>query len=96
MYCGAIPITNAHAFMHPPLRHGIEALTFTTIAEFHAAIQEAQAMTPQRIATMRQAVCRYYRVHLEPTAWWRRFVASDTPRLLMIAGELSVPLMSRQ
>jgi len=96
MYCGAIPITNAHAFMHPPLRHGIEALTFSTIAEFHAAIQEAQAMTPQRIATMRQDVCRYYREHLEPAAWWRRYVASAGTRLLMNAEELSVPLRSRQ
>jgi hypothetical protein len=95
MYCGAIPITNVHAFMHPPLRHGIEALTFTTIAEFHAAIQEAQAMPPHRIAAMRQAVALYYHEHLEPAAWGRRFVASGATRLLMNAEELSVPLISR-
>lgn len=94
LYCGAIPITNAHAWMHPPLRHGIEALTFTTIAEFHAAIEEAQVMAPQRITAMRQAVARYYREHLEPAAWWQRFVASGATRLLINAEELSVPLIS--
>lgn len=94
LYCGAIPITNGHAFMDPPLSHSIEALTFTTIAEFHAAIQEALAMPPERIAAMRQAVARYYQQHLEPTAWWQRFVESRASRLLMNAEELSVPLMS--
>lgn len=96
LYCGAIPITNAHAFMDPPLRHGIDSLTFTTIPEFHAAIQEALAMPPERIAAMRQAVARYYRQHLEPSGWWRRFVASDSTSLLANAEELSVPLMSKR
>ena len=92
-YSGAIPITNSHAWMHPHLRHGIEALTFTTIPEFHAAIQEALVMPPERVAAMRQAVARYYQQHLEPAAWWRRFVASGAPQLLINAEELSVPLM---
>ena len=94
LYSGAIPITNAHTWMHPPLRHGVEALTFTTIAEFHAAIQEALVMPPERIAAMRQAVARYYQQHLEPAAWWRRFVASNPTSLLINAEELSVPLMT--
>jgi hypothetical protein len=93
MYCGA-PITNAYAFMNPSLRHGIEALTFTTIAKLHAAIQEAQAIPDQRIAAMRQAVACYYRERLVPLSWWRRFVALGANGLLMNADELSVPLMS--
>jgi hypothetical protein len=95
LYCGAIPITNAHAFLHPPLRHGIEALTFETLAEFHAAIREAQTMPPERIAAMRRAVSAYYRNHLEPASWWRRFMDASATTLLVNAEELSVPLMTR-
>jgi hypothetical protein len=94
LYSGAIPITNAHTWMHPPLRHGIEALIFTTIAEFHAAIEEALVMPPERMAAMRQAVARYYQQHLEPVNWWRQFVKSRASSLLMNAEELSVPLMA--
>jgi hypothetical protein len=94
LYSGAIPITNAHMFMDPPLSHGIDSLTFTTIAEFYAAIQEALTMHPERIVAMRQAVARYYQQHLEPAAWWQRFVASKPTVLLINAEELSVPLMT--
>jgi hypothetical protein len=94
LYCGAIPITNAHTWMHPPLRHGIEALIFETTNEFHAAIEEAQAMPPLRVAAMRRAVTIYYRNYLEPASWWRRFMGGPITTLLVNAEELSVPLMT--
>ncbi len=94
LYCGAIPITNAHAWMHPPLRHGVEALTFETLNEFHAAIDEALAMPEPRVQAMRRAVASYYREHLEPANWWRRVVESRATRILVNAEELSVPLMA--
>lgn len=94
LYCGAIPITNAHTFMDPPLRHGIEALTFETTNEFHAVIEEALAMPEPKVQAMRQAVATYYQQHLEPAAWWQRFVASKPTALHINAEELSVPLMS--
>jgi hypothetical protein len=94
LYCGAIPITNAHTWMHPPLRHGVEALTFETRKEFHAAIHEALAMPEPRVQAMRHAVASYYREHLEPESWWRRFVKSSATMLLVNAEELSVPLMA--
>lgn len=93
LYSGAIPITNAHAWMHPPLRHGVEALTFTTIAEFHAAIAEALAMPEPTLQAMRRAAASYYIQHLDPANWWRRFVNSRESRVLVNAEELSVPLM---
>ncbi len=94
LYCGAIPITNAHAWMHPPLRHGIEALTFQTTIEFHAVIEEALAMPEPRVKAMRRAATSYYKEHLEPARWWQRFVESRASRLLMNAEELSVPLLT--
>jgi hypothetical protein len=94
MYSGAIPITNAHDFMYPPLRHGVDALIFNTLSEFYAAIEEAQSMPEYRIISMRRNVAKYYQDHLEPVAWWRRFIASGDTRLLVNAEEISVPLMS--
>ena len=94
MYSGAIPITNAHDFMHPPLRHGVDALIFSTLSEFYDVIEEAQSMPESRIISMRQNVAKYYQDHLEPVAWWRRFIASGDTRLLVNAEEISVPLMS--
>lgn len=95
MYCGAIPITNSHTFMHPPLRHGIEAITFQTLQDFHLAIEEVQSMSEEAILRMRYAVLRYYREHLEPISWWRRFIALGESSLLINAEELSVPLISK-
>jgi hypothetical protein len=94
LYCGAIPITNSYTWMHPPLRHGIEALTFETTNDFHTAIKEALAMPEPKVQAMRQAVATYYQQHLEPAAWWQRFVASKPTALLINAEELSVPLMT--
>lgn len=94
MYCGAIPITNAHRYMHPPLRHGVEALTFETMAEFHAVIERAQLMSEEEIRAMRKAVVSYYRNHLDPILWWHRFMASGESVLLINAEEVSVPLRS--
>jgi hypothetical protein len=94
LYCGAIPITNAHTWMHPPLRPGVEALIFETTNEFHAAIKEALAMPEPRVQAMRRAAASYYKEHLEPARWWQRFVESRASRLLMNAEELSVPLMT--
>jgi hypothetical protein len=94
LYCGAIPITNSHTWMHPPLRHGVDALTFCTIAEFHAAIEEALMMPESKMQAMRHAAANYYKEHLEPARWWQHFVESRASRLLMNAEELSVPLLT--
>lgn len=94
LYCGAIPITNAHRFMHPPLRNGVEALTFETISEFHDAILLAQSMSESDIAAMRSAAIQYYLNYLEPIAWWNRLLSSSSSTLLVNAEELSVPLMT--
>ena len=94
MYNGTIPITNAHAFMHPPLRHGVEALTFNTLSEFYTAIEEAQSMPESVISAMRKNVSKYYQAHLNPSTWWRRFIASGDTKLLVNAEENSVCLMS--
>lgn len=94
MYCGSIPITNAHHFMYPPLRHGVDALIFNTLSEFDAVIGEALAMPEHLIATMRRNVAKYYQDHLEPAAWWLRFAASGDTKLLVNAEEVSVPLIT--
>jgi hypothetical protein len=94
MYNGTIPITNAHAFMYPPLQHGVNALTFNTLAEFDEAIDEAQSMPESLITAMRLNVAKYYRDYLDPSSWWCSFVASGDTNLLVNAEELSVPLMT--
>jgi hypothetical protein len=93
LYCGAIPITNAHAYMDPPLQHGVEALTFMTLQEFHEVIQQARSMPVAEVARMRAAAARYYRDHLDPRGWWERLTTDRPDRLLVNAEELSTPLM---
>ena len=65
MAVGTIPITNYPEWFFTPLRHGINALTFTTVEELGKAIDLARRMSDAQIAEMRKNVIAYYEEHLE-------------------------------
>jgi hypothetical protein len=65
MAVGTIPITNYPEWFFPPLKHGLNALTFTTVEELGDAIDLARRMSDTQIAEMRKNVIAYYEEHLE-------------------------------
>ncbi len=64
MAVGTIPITNYPEWLFPPLRHGIDALTFSTIPELRDVIDLARRMSETQIAEMRANVIAFYEAHL--------------------------------
>lgn len=78
MAVGTIPITNYPEWFSPPLRHGINALTFTTIEELGKAIYLARRMSDKQIAEMRRNVIAFYETHLELKSFVARLM--EDPR----------------
>jgi len=74
MAVGTIPITNYPEWFFPPLKHGINALTFTTIDELGEAIEFARRMSDTQIARMRINVSAYYEAHLELKSFVKRLM----------------------
>src|SRR5258705_530088 len=69
MAVGTIPITNYPEWLFPPLRHGINALTFSTVEELGDAIDFARRMSDTQIAEMRSNVIAFYQSHLDRGAF---------------------------
>jgi len=74
MAVGTIPLTNYPEWFFPPLRHGINALTFTTVEELGNAIDLARRMSDTQIAEMRRNVIAYYQEHLELKSFVTRLI----------------------
>jgi hypothetical protein len=64
MAVGTIPITNYPEWLFPPLKHGVNALTFSTITELGQALDFARRMSDAQIAQLRKNVIAYYETHL--------------------------------
>lgn len=92
MFCGAIPITNAGAFMAEPLTDGINSLEFQDVEGLVAVIERALAMDESEMARMRDTVRDYYDQFLEPKAFAEAFVHTKSRRILVNAEEKSAPL----
>jgi hypothetical protein len=74
MAVGTIPITNYPEWLFPPLRHGIDALTFSTRSELGDVIDEARRMSERRIVAMREKVIAFYESHLALKPFVRRLM----------------------
>jgi hypothetical protein len=79
MAVGTIPITNYPEWLFPPLRHGVDALTFSTIPELRDAIYMARRMSDEQIAEMRRNVIAYYESHLAMKPFVRRLMDHPAP-----------------
>jgi hypothetical protein len=95
VFCGAIPITNAGAFMAPPLVDGRNFLAFSSEPDFVEAIQKALAMREPEINEMRNAVLEYYSLFLNPKSFGRRLGNTGLHCLFVNAEENSVPFSTR-
>jgi glycosyltransferase involved in cell wall biosynthesis len=92
MFCGGIPITNAEAFMAPPLENGKNCLEFSVETELVAALEKALAISEQEIEKMRGAIWNYNDRFLNPKAFGEMLGKIGSDRLLVNAEENSVPL----
>jgi hypothetical protein len=79
MAVGTIPITNYQEWLFPPLRHGVDALTFSTIPELRDAIYMARSMSETQIAEMRKNVIAFYESHLAMKPFVRRLMDHPDP-----------------
>jgi hypothetical protein len=92
MSVGTIPITQYAEEFYPPLKHGINSLTFDTAEGAKTLILEAINMTEDKIDGMRKNVIEYYEEHLSPLAFRKR-LENDKARvnkIVLNAEQLSV------
>ena len=90
MFCGAIPITNAGAFMAEPLKDGKTCLEFQDAEGLVPVIERALAMDAGEVELMRRAVLEYYNRFLEPKAFAEELRRSDYRRVFVNAEEKSI------
>jgi len=79
MAVGTIPITNYPEWLFPPLRHGIDALTFSTLPELQDAVDLARRMSEAQIAEMRRNVIAFYEAHLAMKPFVSRMMDHPAP-----------------
>jgi hypothetical protein len=79
MAVGTIPITNYPEWLFPSLRHGIDALTFSTLPELQDAIELARRMPETEIAEMRRNVIAFYQAHLAMKPFVRQVMDHPAP-----------------
>jgi hypothetical protein len=75
MSVGSIPVTNYHAYMTPPLRHGINCLTFDSIDDLARIVDSLPHFTAAEIEKMRHNVVNYYNQFLDARAVGADFLA---------------------
>lgn len=90
MACGTIPITNYADWMTPPLRDGVECLSFETAEDLLGALDRARDMSPREVSLMRAACFRYYRANLDLGSCYRRLMAAGPGELLLHAVDESI------
>ena len=90
MFCGAIPITNAGAFMAEPLKDGKTCLEFQDAEGLVPVIERALAMDAGEVELMRGAVLEYYNRFLKPKAFAEELRRSDYRRVFVNAEEKSI------
>ena len=64
MSVGAIPITNYAECMFPPMQHGVNCLTFSSLDGLRSAIQTALTMSTAEAAELRCGVVAFYETFL--------------------------------
>ncbi len=89
MSVGAIPITNYHAYMRPPLIPEVNCLAFSTVDELEKIVERSLRMPATEIGRLREGVLSYYERYLEPASFATKLVAA-LPRIseLVVNDEL--------
>jgi hypothetical protein len=72
MSVGAIPILGYGAWLHPPLRDGVDSVQFSTLEELDSAIEHALAANEDEIHRLRSGVLAYYDAHLSVESFARQ------------------------
>jgi hypothetical protein len=72
MSVGAIPILGYGAWLHPPLRDGVDSLQFSTLDELDSAIERGLAADEGEIGRLRAGVLSYYDEHLSVESFANR------------------------
>ena len=96
MFCGAIPITNAGAFMAKPLKDGETYVDFHDAEDFVSVIERALAMDEREVGRMRSSVRNYFERFLDPKAFAEELRRSDCGRVFVNAEENSVPFVCKK
>lgn len=93
MFCGAVPITNAGAYMAEPITNGGTCLEFQDAEGLVSVIERALAMDEHEVERIRNSVRDYYVRFLEPSAFAEELSRSDGGCVFVNAEENSVPLV---
>jgi hypothetical protein len=96
MFCGAIPITNAGAFMAQPLENGKNCLSFSGETDLIAAIVRALTMSEQEVGKMREVVLNYYNNNLHPNAFCEQLGSKAFDQIFVNTEEKSVPFVYQE
>ncbi len=79
---GAIPILQYAAYLPPPLKHGVNCLSFTDAAGLREIIATALAMSPGEIRNLRTNVRMYHDEFLAPGRFAKRLL--NVPQTLLL------------
>ena len=74
MSVGAIPITNYHSYMRPPLTPDGNCLAFSTLQELEIAVNRALHMHVGEVQRLRESVISYYDEHLKPENFGKKLM----------------------
>ncbi len=92
MAVGAIPILEYPEYLDPPLRDGVNCLAFVGPEGLLEAMRRALKMDRPEILQLRRAALAYYREHLAPGAFARKFLAAPEPSWTLL---FNAPLTPR-
>jgi hypothetical protein len=87
---GTVPITNYPEWLTPPLREGVECLTFTTADDIHEQMDRAMNMPHRAVAKMRRAARKYYEDHLELKGCFERLMRRGPGSLVLHAVDETI------
>jgi hypothetical protein len=93
MFCGAVPITNAGAFMAEPLSDGETCLEFKDVEGLVSVIKRVLAMDEGELAQMRNSVRDYYNRFLDSKAILENLIHTNDLKIIVNAEEKSVPMV---
>jgi hypothetical protein len=93
MFCGAVPITNAGAFMAEPLSDGETCLEFKDVEGLVSVIKRVLAMDEGELARMRNTVRDYYNRFLDSKAILENLIHTNDLKIIVNAEEKSVPMV---
>jgi hypothetical protein len=83
MAVGTIPLINYPDWFFPPLRHGVDCLTFNSLDSLESGITTVLSMPPEDVDRLRRGTLGYYDEHLSLTQFVDRLVRDPTRPLYL-------------